>query len=240
MLGFNLETKHELVEALAENRRAVACDPNSQEAKRGLRDFFMSQGRFAEAREPWQDWVASRPDNHEDWYGYAELCAYLGLENEYRVARRELLAKFSTTASPQIAERVSRACLLLPIEGDELAKVILLTEKIKAVNPTKYRAVLPHFQFVQGLADYRQGRFDLAITTMRGDASRVLGPAPELVLAMALHQSGQTEEARRTLANAVDGHDWSPAKVRDQDGLIYHSLRREAEQMIMSKSPKSR
>jgi tetratricopeptide (TPR) repeat protein len=235
LLGFNLEAKNELVEALAENRRAVACDPNSHEAQRGLRDFFLGQGRLAEARNPWHDWVASRPDNHDDWYGYAELCAYLGLENEYRVARRELLAKFSTTTSPHIAERVSRACLLLPIEGDELRQAVMLAEKAAAVDRAKYQAVLPHFQFVQGLADYRQGRFDRAITTMRGDASRVLGPAPQLVLAMALHQSGQTDEARKTLANAVAGHDWSPAKARDQDGWIYHSLRREAEQMILSK-----
>ena len=47
------------------------------------------------------------------------------------------------------------------------------------------------------------GRLDRAISLMRGDASRVLGPAPRLVLSMALHQTGQTTPARETLAAAI-------------------------------------
>jgi Flp pilus assembly protein TadD len=235
MLGYNLEAKNELAEALVENRRAVACDRTSGEAQKGLRTFLLRQGQLDEARVAWREWLASWPDEHQEWYGYAELCIYLGRENEYRVARRDLLAKFGTTTSAQIAERVSRACLLLPIEGDELRQAVLLTEKTRTANPAIYQAVLLHFQFVQGLADYRQGQFDRAITTLRGDASLVLGPTPRLVLAMALHRSGQTVEARNTLTAAVDGHDWSTANVRDQDGWICHALRREAERMILSK-----
>jgi len=69
---------------------------------------------------------------------------------------------------------------------------------------------------------------------MRGNASKVLGPAPKLVLAMTLHQKGEVTEARNTLAEAVASHDWSPANVRNQDGWICHSLRREAESMILA------
>jgi tetratricopeptide (TPR) repeat protein len=235
MLGFNLEGKNQCVEALVEHRRALACDSNNTQAHKGLRNFLIRQGRLAEARDAWQESLVSKPDEHEFWYGYAELCAYLGREDEYRAARRDILAKFGITPPLQVAERVSRACLLLPIEGDELRLTVKLADQTKGADRTKYQAVLPHFQFVLGLADYRQGRFDRAITTMRGDASRVLGPAPQIVLAMALYRHGQTGEARKTLAAAVAGHDWSTAKVRDQDGWIYHTLRREADQLILSK-----
>ena len=67
-------------------------------------------------------------------------------------------------------------------------------------NRSKHLAAYPHFLFVRGLAEYRQGQLDRAIATMRGSAARVLGPAPRLVLAMALHRSGQVggspEDAR--------------------------------------------
>src|SRR5207253_11011881 len=76
-----------------------------------------------------------------------------------------------------------------------------------------------------------------AIATMRGDAARVLGPAPRLVLALALHRSGQVAEARKTLAAAVLAHDWRASQVRDQDGWICHVLRREAEGMILPNLP---
>jgi hypothetical protein len=50
----------------------------------------------------------------------------------------------------------------------------------------------------------------------------VLGPAPRLVLAMALHENGRAEEARKTLAEAILAHDWRAVNVRDQDGWIVH------------------
>jgi eukaryotic-like serine/threonine-protein kinase len=50
---------------------------------------------------------------------------------------------------------------------------------------------------------------------------------------MALHQNGQVEEARKTLATAVLAHDWRADQVSDQNGWIYHVLRREAEAMIL-------
>jgi serine/threonine-protein kinase len=78
---------------------------------------------------------------------------------------------------------------------------------------------------------------DRAIATIREDVANVLGTAAKLVLAMALHQSGNVVEARKVLAAAVTGHDSNPAAVRDQDDWIYHSLHREAESLIMSNIP---
>jgi serine/threonine-protein kinase len=198
---------------------------------------LLRRGQTEEARAAWQAALEFDPPEHKDWYGYAEFCLFLGREDEYRRARRALLARFATTTAHNTAERVSRACLLLPAEGDDLRRAVALTERAAAVDRSKEPALYPYFQFVRGLAYYRQEQFGPAITVMRGDAARVLGPAPGLVLAMALYQSGQTGPARKALATAVAGYDWTPANVHGQNEWIFHVLRREAERTILPNLP---
>ena len=135
---------------------------------------------------------------------------------------------------------MGRTCLLRPLDGDELKQAAILADRAANADRGKYGSSIQYFQFAQGLADYRQRRFDRAIATMRGDTSKVLGPAPKLVLAMALYQSGEHAEASKAYTAAVAGHDWRPANARDQDGWIYHSLRREAEAMISADPPTKR
>lgn len=103
-----------------------------------------------------------------------------------------------------------------------------------------YPSTFPFFQFLRGLAENRLGRLGPAIDLMQGDASGVFGPAPRLVLAMALNGDGRVDEARRTLTAALNEYDWRASEVRDQDGWIYHSLRREAERRILQDSPTDR
>jgi serine/threonine-protein kinase len=196
----------------------------------------MRLGRLNEARVAWKSALEADPLEHDAWYGYAELCLFLGEEDEYRRARRALLERFDVATNPYIAERTGRACLLRPATGDELRQAVALTERAVARNAGEQFAH-PYFVFVRGLAEYRQGRFDRAISAMRGDASTVLGPSPKLILAMALHQKGRADEARKTLASAVLSHDWTANRVLDQHGCIAHSLRREAEAMILPNLP---
>jgi serine/threonine-protein kinase len=240
MLAHNLEGLKEYDEALAEFRRAVECDGRNLDIQRRLRYFLFRRGRAEDAMAAWKAALAFNPPDHDAWYGYAELCLFLGREEEYRTARRALLGHFANTTDPGLAERVSRACLLRPAEGDDLRRAAVLADRAAAADRTQYGLSFAHFLFAQGLADYRRGLFDRAIATMRGPASRVLGPAPKLVLAMALYQKGEVTEARKALTEAVGGHDWRPANVRDQDGWIYHSLRREAEAMIPPDPPTKR
>jgi len=122
--------------------------------------------------------------------------------------------------------------LLLPASAEELRRTVALAELAAAAEQPEYRSYRPYFQFVRGLADYRQGRFDLATSALRSAVSGMTGPSPRLVLAMALHQSGHQSEARRTLTEAIQRYDWQSSKIRDQDGWIAHVLRREAETVI--------
>jgi serine/threonine-protein kinase len=147
-----------------------------------------------------------------------------------------LLKKFGATTNPFEAERTARACLLLPGTHDELRQAVALAERAVAKREGD-KWGHPFFEFVHGLAQYRQGQFDRAIATMQGDASGVLGPAPRIVLALSLHRSGQATEARKTVAAAILAHDWRAMQVQTRagNGWIYHILRREAEAMILPK-----
>jgi eukaryotic-like serine/threonine-protein kinase len=236
-LGIFLENTGRDAEALSHHRQAVALNPKNWHARNQLRALLVRLGRGEEARAAWRADLDADPPEHDAWYGYAEFCLFLGQEDEYRRARQALLAKFGATTNPHVMERTARACLLRPATEDELRQAVDLAERAVAVGPSKYQGDYAHVLFVQGLAEYRQGRLDRAISLMRGEASRVLGPAPRLVLAMALHRSGQAEEARQTLAAAVLAHDWGASQVNDQYGWLFHVLRREAEGMILPDLP---
>jgi serine/threonine-protein kinase len=236
-LAVSLERQGRFDEAVAEFREAARLSPEKRaEWKWDLRRVLLRQRRGAEALAAWKEELAARPTAHDDWFGYAELCAFLGEEAEYRRARRDLLAQFGTATDPYVAERVGRGCVLLPGTEDELRQAAALTDRAVAAEGQQYDWVRPYFHFAKGLAHYRQGRFDDAVATMTGDASKsaeYLGPIPRLVTAMALYQKGQKDEARKFLAAAVLSYEWSAEKATTREAWIAHVLRREAEALIL-------
>ena len=197
-----------LLRRIAVQERAIVLDPKRADPRRAVPTELVRQGRLDEARVAWQTALLGNPLDHNAWFGYAELCLFLGREDEYRRARRDLLARFSITTNPYFAERTGRACLLMPATGEELRQAVALVRRAAASDPSVHGGNYPWFLLARGLAEYREGKFDQAIATMRGDASRVDGPMTRLVLAMALHQDGQLAEARKTLAAAILSYDW--------------------------------
>jgi tetratricopeptide (TPR) repeat protein len=217
--------------------RASMLDPKRTDPRRAVPTALMRQGRLEEARVAWQTVLEGNPLDHNDWFGYAELCLFLGREDEYRRARRDLLARFFITNNPYFAERTGRACLLLPATGEELHQAVALTRRAAASDPSAFGGNYSWFLFARGLAEYREGKFDQAISTMRGDASRTGGPTARLVLAVALHRDGQLAEARKTLAAAILSYDWRETQARDPGAWICHVLRREAEGLVLPNLP---
>lgn len=240
-LAVSLERKERFKEAVEEFRKAMQLSPENRAVwKRDLRTVLIRQGRGAEAAADWKEELAARPTAHDDWFGYAELCLYLGDEAEYHRARRDLLAQFGTATDPTFGERVGRACLLLPGTEDELNQAAALTDRAVDAKDSKYDWIRPYFHFAKGLAHYRRGQFDDALATMTGDASKAaeyMGPSPRLVAAMALCQKEQKDEARKLLAAAVLSYDWSAEKATTREAWIAHILRREAEAMIQLNEP---
>ena len=232
-LAVTLERQRQFDEALAEFQKAASLSPEKRAPmERRRTEAAPSTGRVAEAQAIWKKELATHPPKHDDWFGYAELCLFLGDQAEYRRARRELLAQFGSATDPAVAERTGRACLLLPAEEVELSQAVALTERAVAAGRAGRELAFPYFLFAEGLARYREGRLDEAITLLSGEAAGVMGPCPRLIIAMAQHQQGHKNEANDTLAAALSSYDWSASKADNHDAWIAHILRREAEAMI--------
>jgi serine/threonine-protein kinase len=231
-LGLILIDHGKLDQAVVELRQAVKLNPPDPRAQAGLRRALARLGRFEELHAAWREELKSAPPDHDARFGYAELCLFLRDEQEYRRERRELLARFSSVSDPIVAERIGRSCLLLPPSDDELRQAVALTDRAVAAGRSGRDKAYPYFLFAQGLARYRVGRFDDAIKLMNGEAKRVMGPSPQLILAMAQFRSGQTGEAQKTLTAAIQSYDWSESKATSHEAWITHILRREAESLI--------
>ena len=232
VLGRSLEAVNRPLEALEYHRQAFAIEPKHPDVQRAFRAILLRLGRTDELLDVWAKVLNDDPPKHDDWYGYAELCLLCGREKQYLSARQALLKKFGAATDPYWAERTSRACLLRPAAGDDLTCAVALANRAASVDPKYYPGVYPAFRFVKCLALYRQGKFEQTISAIKSDASFALRLQPALVLAMAQQQSGLVDEARKTLAAAVLTYDWRPERVVDQDALVCHVLRREAESLI--------
>jgi tetratricopeptide (TPR) repeat protein len=226
-----------MLRRIGEQERTIVLDPKRADPGRAVPTELLRQGRREEARVAWETALYGNPLDHNAWYGYAELCLFLGREDEYRRARQDLLARFSITSNPYFAERTGRACLLMPANGEELRQAVALARRAAASDPSAHGGDYSWFLFARGLAEYREGKFDQAIATMRGDASRLDGPITRLVLAMALHQADQLALAQKTLAVAILSYDWKAIQAREQYAWICHVLRREAEGLILPNLP---
>jgi serine/threonine-protein kinase len=220
-------------EALEHYRQYHAIGPTIPYVANILRSDLVRRGRGEEVRREWKKTLERDPPGHDAWFGYAELCLFLGDEDEYRRARQDLLRRFGDTSNPYVAEQTARAVLLAPPSEEELRAASALAERAVAAKSTTPERNYPYFLFAKGLAEYRQGHFDGAISIMTTQAAKVLGPCPSLVTAMARYRLGDEQEARTTLAAVMSAFDWSLARVRSHDQWLWHVLRREAEALIL-------
>jgi serine/threonine-protein kinase len=235
-LGDVLREKGRLNEAYDHFHEVIRVDPTNPQVHYCLATVLVPQGRGREAEVGWQQALALAPTDHIAWSGYPELCLFLGQQEEYHTVRRALLDRFGATTSPWIAEPVGRSCLLLPGTEDELRKAAALIDHAIAAKGTTPEWIYRYYLFAKALAEYRQDRPASAISLLEGESSRVMGPAPRLVLAMAQHAQ-RPQQARRTLATAMAGFDWGPAQADNRDVWIAHVLRREAEGRILPDLP---
>jgi serine/threonine-protein kinase len=157
-----------------------------------------------------------------------------------------MLRRFGETTDPTIAERTTKACLLLPDAIEDLTPVMRLSERALAAQDHGY---YPFFLLAAGLADFRSGEFARAVEELDEIVSRRqksgydptnLQVPANLVLAMAHHRLGHKDEASEAFdraRNIMQRDDFLRVRSGDlggfwHDWLICHILRREAEELL--------
>jgi serine/threonine-protein kinase len=231
-LATTLDGTGRLEEAMEHFVKFHEIDPSNWYVTNAVRADMPRQGRGQEALIEWERDLAAGPASHDAYFGYAEMCLFLRHEDQYRRARQDLLRRFGTTTDANIAEKVSRACLLFPGTDEETRMASELANRAVAARDQTPQWIFSYFRFAQGLAEFRQGHFDSAISIMSSEAGRVMGPGPRLVIAMAQYRKGDVAEARKTLADAITRFDWNLRHADRRDHFIMHILRREADAMI--------
>jgi serine/threonine-protein kinase len=216
-------------------REALRLDPRFAAARGKLLATSLRLGRIDDARIAfWQGLEGGRP-MFEFLEGYTEYCLFRGDDAEYRRARQALLNAFERTSDARVAELVSRAYLLLPASPSDTARAAALIDRalVAARQHQELAWTHPFFMVTKGLAEYRLGQWDLAISIMERDTADALRPAPGLVAAMAKFRAGKEDAARTALSAAIQSFDWRPEKADQTETWMYHILRREAEAMIL-------
>jgi serine/threonine-protein kinase len=220
-------------DAMAQYQKALAVDPNNLLVEDAIRVIQVRRGHAQEVWAAWHQIIETDPLQHEAWWGYPELTLFLGKTDQYHRARQLLLKRYGDSMDPLVTEKVARACLLLPGSDEEMHRAAVLADRAVDAKGSMDDWIYPYFMFAKGLAEYRQGRPDNTITIMKGEAAKVLGPAPKLLLAMAQHHEGNTAAARTTLTAAIGSFDWSASRADSRDVWMCHILRQEAEATIL-------
>ena len=227
-LALALDAQGKVDEAADVYREVLRANPADATARFQLCGILARWRRLEEVRADWQKVLERNPPDHDAWFGYAELCLFFGREDEYHRARTALLARFGDATDPIVAERTSRACLLLPWSGEDLRRATALADRAAADTKSPQHVF---FELAKGLAEYRNNRPEQAIPLLREAAPQTVS---RLVLAMALYRTGQKEEARQTLDEAVAAHPWDEESAVAVDNWIDFVLRREAEELIVA------
>jgi serine/threonine-protein kinase len=215
-------------------RRAMELNP-SFAVVRDVAGTRAPRGGLEEARVTWAKILDGNPSDHSSWYGYAQLCLFLGDEEGFRRNRAAMLDRFTGAATEWYeAERISLACLLRPAEGDEFQRVLKMVDRAAAIGPKAPHPDHAYIQFIQGLTEYRRGRPAQAISPLDEAATKLKTRAgPRLALAMAEFRTGHTADARRSLVAAIRGYDWTDTQSDPPTIWLSHVLRREAEGLIL-------
>src|SRR6266542_1787445 len=209
-----------------------------------LGQIHARRGQWPAAITNLQRVIELLPADHDAYHSLAPLLALSGDQEAYRRLCGRMLRQFAGSSDPAIAERMAKDCLILPPSAADLETLGKMADTAVAAGPG--HKSWNYFQFVKGLAEFRQGHFASAkewlekVAAHEGDPNRTV--AAHMVLAMAQHQLKQNDEARATLAK---GRKIADAKVTRVDGPQWNDqmtarlLMREAKTLIEGNSEAS-
>src|SRR5262249_40886677 len=153
--------------------------PGSISVLNVLGTIHARRGQWPEAIRCFARSTELNPTDHEAYHCLAPLLARSGDVEGYRNLCARILLRFANTSDPAIAERMAKDCLLLPDSHADADTINRMLNTALAAGPE--HPLWAYFQFVKGLAEYRQGRFATAaewvskVTQDRRDPNRTVG-----------------------------------------------------------------
>ena len=181
--------RQEIIEAQATAEREIAA------------------GHTQDALVPLATLSAAKPDNAMLFMKLAALQAWFGRKEEFASTCRRALAAAQDTTVAETADRVAKACCLLPsTEQAQLEAVLALARK--AVQLGEGNQNRPWFQMALGMAEYRSGNFaqaDAALISLSTGAqnNRELTGTAAFYRAMSLFRQGRKDDARKLATEAA-------------------------------------
>lgn len=169
----------------------------------------------------------------------------------YEHVRRVAIERFGATQNPVVAEQILKACTLHPADSVTMEKISPLAAfLLHSIGPEGKNGIDPEMCawccYSLALWHHRLGDTTQTIRWCELSQQRSMGIEPRavcvnLLLAMARHRTGETEEARKLLADASNSIStvreptsgkWSDNLNLWVDWMNAHILLKEAEAMI--------
>jgi tetratricopeptide (TPR) repeat protein len=253
--------------ALANLARAEAAESDAREQSRAAREAeqiarerlrvlgnldagavkgheYARAGQWAKATDIFKALVDEQPEVYVFWIYAAALQAQAGNQEAYRRLCRKMLERFGSTSDLHTAERIVKACCLMPGVFEEGKELVALADLVVTRQPN--HPDMAWFCFAKGLAEYRIGRHveaaDWLAKSLKKPPGLFAEASAQLVLAMTQQQQGQADAAKNTLtrAKATIARLPPPGIVLSEwyDSLITDLLRREAESLILGQARK--
>lgn len=188
-------------------REALARGPNAAGLCVDRGNQLARLGEWEEAREVLAKGAELLHTEVDVMRGLASLHLFLGDEEGFRRLRHQMLTQWADTENPVIGERTVKACLLLPATDEELRIAAQLADRAVHARPDFPPKEYCHF--VKAMADYRGGRLEGAVESLRrsldldrADPTPFLQADAHAVLAMAYAGLGRAPQARDSLKEA--------------------------------------
>jgi eukaryotic-like serine/threonine-protein kinase len=204
-----------------------------------LGGVHVQMGKWDLARKDYARSIQVDPTNYVAYHYITPLLLRDPNTDAYERHRQAMLRVFGQTSDPTVAAEIGKDCLLAPVNPADLVAARRLVDL--AQGHVTNADLIADAALAAGLADYRAGNFATAATQFQkietrpddDDDSHWL--QARFALAMAQHQTGQTNEARHTMAKALDeaGRKFPRSGDRDWDEqLTGAALMNEAKALI--------
>jgi serine/threonine protein kinase len=161
------------------------------------------------------------PTNHL-WYQHlAPLLVMTGDHEGYQRLCDQMLREFGSTSDPPTADRMAKACMILPPPAANLQTLARMADTAVGVGPSDSNYVF--YELVKALAEYRLGNFAAAsdwaqkVVTHGGELPRTV--EAYAVLAMAQSRLRQGDQANATLTM---GRQLVQEKLENYRGVNWH------------------